>query len=72
MGNKYVRSVVVEACQYATRPITVSKVLRARRKGVDEGAIKIADRCMQRIYKKGSRLAFKGKHTNKIKCVMLK
>jgi len=33
----------------------------------NEEAIKIADKCMRRLYKKGQQLYFKGKHTNKVK-----
>jgi len=67
MGNRQVRTVIVEACQYATNPVKVSRPLRERRQGVDEEAINIANRCMRRLNKKGNHLRFKGKHTNKIK-----
>lgn len=67
MGNRYLRTTVIEACQFATRPIKVSKNLRSRRLGASNEAVKIADKCMHRLYKKGLHLSLKGKHTNKVK-----
>lgn len=67
MGNRHVRTAVVEACQYATKPVKVGRDLRLRRESANDEAIKIADRCMLRLHKKGNNLYFKGKHTNKIK-----
>jgi transposase len=66
-GNKYVRSVAIEACQYALMPPKASTTLRLRRHGIDEALISIADRCMARLYKKGTRLLFAGKERNKAK-----
>lgn len=66
-GNKYIRTAVVEASQYATQPPRVSRALQARRQGVDPQFIDIADKCMHRLYKKSIRLLYKGKHKNKIK-----
>lgn len=67
MGNQHVRRVLVEACQFATKPVRVSHLLRARRKGAEDDMIKIADKCMHRINKKGNALYFRGKERNKIK-----
>ena len=66
-GNKYIRTAVVEASQYAIQPPRVSRALQARRQGVDPQFIDIADKCMHRLYKKSIRLLYKGKHKNKIK-----
>lgn len=67
MGNKYIRTSVVEACQLASRVPRISRRLKAKREGVELKFIKIADRCMNRLYKKSSRLMYKGKMHNKIK-----
>jgi transposase len=66
-GNKYVRSVAIEACQYALIAPKASAALRIRRRGVDKELTNIADRCMARLYKKGTRLLFAGKERNKAK-----
>lgn len=67
MGNRHIRTAVVEACQYASYPPRVSRDLRERRKNVDEEAILIANRCMNRLHKKGNNLKYRGKHVNKAK-----
>ena len=67
MGNRKVRTTLVEACQFATSPLKVGPTLRRRRADADNEAIKIADKCMHRLYKKGHNLRYKGKHTNKVK-----
>lgn len=66
-GNKYIRTTAIEACQYALQPPKVSRALQDRRQGVDPKFIKIADRCMHRLYKKSVRMLYRGKHKNKIK-----
>lgn len=67
MGNKYMRRVLIESAQYAPDPVRVSKPLKARRMHGSEEAIKIGDRCMERLHKKAVRLLFKGKEKNKVK-----
>ena len=67
MGNKQIRTCVVEACQLASRPPMVSRRLRQKREGLDAKFIKIADRCMYRLYKKSSRLLRREKAHNKVK-----
>lgn len=67
MGNRHIRTSVIEACQLASKIPQVSKVLRARRKDADEKFIQIADRCMERLYKKSQRLLYRGKMVNKVK-----
>jgi len=67
MGNRHVRCALVEACQYATKPVKVGRTLRIRRMDSSNDAIKIADKCMRRLHKKGNNMQFKGKHTNIIK-----
>lgn len=67
MGNRRIRTTVVEACQLALRTPKINRSLRSRRKDVNENVVLIADRCMERLHKKGSRLLAKGKHRNKVK-----
>ncbi len=67
MGNRHVRTVVVEACQYVRSPVYVSRILRERRKKASPEAVQIANKCMNRLHKKGHRLSAKGKNTNKVK-----
>ncbi|MBI1870931.1 MAG: IS110 family transposase [Chlamydiae bacterium] len=67
MGNRHVRTAIVEACQLASSPPKIGKALSKRREKIDEKYIEISDRCMRRLYKKSTHLAFRGKHGNKIK-----
>jgi transposase len=66
-GNKYLRTAFVEANQRLPKNQCVSKVLKSRRQDIDIKFIAIADRCRERISKKGKRLLFSGKHPNKVK-----
>ena len=66
-GNKYIRTVVVESSQYSFLPVKVSKNLSRRRDGASEDVVKIADKCMARLHKKGNRLLHGGKPRNKVK-----
>jgi transposase len=67
MGNRHVRTSVIEACQLASRVPQVSKFLRARRKKIKLEYVEIADRCMNRLYKKSQRMLHKNKIANKVK-----
>lgn len=67
MGNRHIRTTVIEACQYAFNTPAVSKILRKRREAVPEHLVEIADRCMQRLHKKAGRLLYRDKPRNKIK-----
>ena len=67
MGNPFIRTNIVEACQMATRPPNISRRLKEDRFGQNEKVIQIADKCMKRLYKKGNRLKYKDKAANKIK-----
>lgn len=66
-GNSHIRKTVVEACQFALYPPKVSKNLTKRRAGIKPDLIAIADRCMHRLNKKGTRLLYKDKPRNKVK-----
>ena len=66
-GNKHLRTLVNEACQFAIRPPRIGQKLKQRRKHANIKQIEIADRCMNRLYKKSTRLLYKDKPRNKIK-----
>lgn len=67
MGNRHIRTAVVEACQHSMKIPIVGRSLRERRSTIDNKLIEVADRCMRRLHKKGTRLLFRGKPINKIK-----
>jgi len=67
MGNPFVRTAVIEASQHAFKKPGISKPLRKRRENADPHFIEIADRCMNRIYRKSTRLLYAGKIRNKAK-----
>ena len=67
MGNRYIRTAVIESCQYASEYPKVSAKLKKRRKGVDAKLVSISDRAMKRLYKKGTMLLHRGKPINKVK-----
>lgn len=66
-GNRYLRTAFVEANQKIPKNKIISDELKTRRKDVDIKLVAIADRCRERISKKGKRLLFAGKHPNKVK-----
>ena len=66
-GNRYLRTAFIESNQRLFRAKSIGKDLKQRRKEIDPELIQIADRCMSRLTKKGSRLLLAGKHTNKVK-----
>ncbi len=67
MGNRRLRTALVESCQNFGRSQTPSKRKQAARRASDPQAIAIADRCQQRLYKKGHRLLAREKNRNKVK-----
>ncbi|MBI2521088.1 MAG: IS110 family transposase [Bdellovibrio sp.] len=66
-GNRYLRTAFIEANQKLPHANMIGKELRTRRKKADPKFIHIAERCRERIAKKGRRLYHAGKHPNKIK-----
>ena len=66
-GNRYLRTAFIESNQRIFRAKSIGNDLKQRRKDIDPELIQIADRCMSRLTKKGSRLLLAGKHTNKVK-----
>jgi transposase len=67
MGNRKIRTVLVEACQSVTVGTIVGKILRNRRKDIPPEIVDIAERCQHRLWKKKSRMSHSSKHPNKIK-----
>jgi transposase len=66
-GNRYLRTAFVEANQRGYRSTRMGKDLKARRQNTAPELIRIADRCLRRLNKKGNRLLLAGKHPNKVK-----
>ncbi|MFC2140646.1 transposase [Candidatus Auribacterota bacterium] len=66
-GNRFIRTIVAEATQYAFRIPNILRKIKDRRKGADPRLIDIGDRCMHRLYKKLTKMIFRGKPRNKIK-----
>lgn len=67
MGNRHLRTYLVEACQTAYRSPNPSGNIQKRRKNVEPRFKSIADRCMKRLYKKATKLLYRGKAMNKVK-----
>lgn len=67
LGNKVIRTALIEACQSAKRRPQVHVTLKRRRKDVPQEYIDIADRCMNRLYKKSQGLIMREKPVNKVK-----
>lgn len=67
MGNKYVRTLLVEANQRSASSPFASRWLTQRRREAPHEAIEVADRCMKRLYKKAGRMRAQNKSMNKIK-----
>lgn len=66
-GNRFLRNAIVESSQYAFAPIIVSNRLSTRRAGLEPCYIEVADKCMERLHSKGTRLLYAGKPKNKVK-----
>lgn len=66
-GNKVVRTTLVEATQRCSSSPKVSYKLKHRRKEIPIELTVIADKCMQRLYRKSQHLIRREKHINKIK-----
>jgi transposase len=60
-GNGHIRKLLTEASWHYTRPARVSKRLAARRVGTAESVISYADKALNRLHKKYTKLVFKGK-----------
>ena len=67
MGNRYVRTILVEACQSPIKCYSLSRRLKESRKDQSQEFIEISDRCMRRLRKKSILLEKSNKHINVIK-----
>jgi len=67
MGNRRIRTAVIEGCQNIMQSSQLSRRLQASRKGQSPKIVKIAVKCDERLKKKARRMHLAGKHINKIK-----
>ncbi len=67
MGNRWIRTTIVESSQFSGRICQISKRLKEARKGQSKAIVAIADKCMKRLRKKSVRLQNMNKHSNKVK-----
>ena len=67
MGNRHVRRALVEACQFAFTVKTPLKRLKKAHKETEAHLIDIADKCRNRLHKKGMKMLLAGKPRNKAK-----
>jgi len=67
MGNRRIRTAVVEACQVPMTRIYVSRRLKAARNGQPKEVVAVAEKCMRRLRKKTEALKLRNKPNNKIK-----
>ena len=67
MGNRWIRTTIVESSQSSGRICKISKRLKESRKGQSKAIVAIADKCMKRLRKKSVRLQNMNKHSNKVK-----
>lgn len=64
LGNRRIRTVVIEAAQSANKIPQIGRSLSKRRMGMAPEFIGIADRAMHRLHQKTMRLILSGKHVN--------
>ncbi len=67
MGNSRARTALIESNQSSCSPPKVSRVLSRRREGIDPKCIAIADRCMKRLNRKGTKMLHNNKNGNLVK-----
>lgn len=67
MGNRHLRTGVVEACQRVGMRCALSRRLKEARKNQPQQVIDIADRCMRRLRKRYLHLVHRNKPVNKVK-----
>lgn len=66
-GNAHVRRVLVESAQHYRKKPAIGYALKQRRKGQPAGVIAIADKAMQRLYRRNGHLGLvRGKSGNKV------
>ncbi len=67
MGNEVVRTALVEANQKSSYRPVVGQAIKTRRENVPIELIRVADKCMYRLYTKSTKLLKREKHKNKVK-----
>jgi transposase len=67
MGNTFLRTAAIEACQSLDRGNVLSVALKKRREGKDPKIIEIAEKCQKRLKKRANHLLDMGKTPNKVK-----
>ncbi len=67
LGNKQIRTTVVEACQQLDYSYRISRRLKNAREGQLKQVVDIADKCIRRLRKRFFHLYKSGKQRNKIK-----
>jgi transposase len=65
-GNAHVRRVILEAAWHYRHPPRIGRTLRARRQGQPGRVIAVADKALQRLHRRFSRLTARGKIPQKI------
>ncbi|MBI3554806.1 MAG: IS110 family transposase [Deltaproteobacteria bacterium] len=66
MGNKYARTTLVESAHHAFLAPRVGQRMQVRRENADPRFVEIADRCMNRLYKRSHYLLAREKPRNKV------
>ena len=66
IGNRRIRTTVVEAAQQSWRAPHINKRVKKVRTDSHQPCADIADRCMHRLYSKSKRLLMRGKEKNKV------
>lgn len=67
MGNKFIRTLLIESVQFAYRDQAPSRYLRERRKNAPIEAVEIAEKCQIRLKKKAYRMLMQNKPRNVVK-----
>lgn len=67
MGNRRIRTAVVEACQIQVKSLYLSRRVKEARKTQPEKVTEITDRCQKRLKKKAGMMRALNKPNNKIK-----
>lgn len=69
-GNNHARRLLVEAAWHGRHRPAISQPLRARRAGQPAWVLAIADRAQERLWRRWTRMTFRGKPTQKVVVAM--
>lgn len=67
LGNKRIRTTLIESSQTCYKRPRISWALKRRRQECSDQQIHTANKCMNRLHKKSSRMLLAGKNVNKVK-----